>query len=95
MKDLEEITFTKTEQIPKYEEYYSYFLNKLIEVRKERNETFESMGKVFECSKGTIYNFEKRIKDLDFKMLFKYAGYFDYNIEMFMKKMTYNEIMSK
>lgn len=85
--------FKETEQIPKYEKYYSYFLNELIKVRKDKKMSMDLLARMFNCSKGTISNFENRVKDYDFVMLFNYAGVFQYKITMFLDKKNYAEII--
>ena len=94
MNKLQNNSFRNIEQKPIYEQYYSYFLNKLLEYKKENKCTTELLSKAFSCSKGTISNFENRVKDYDFVMLFKYAAFFQYNLTMNLDKKTYSEIMN-
>ena len=82
MNELDKEEFRVIEQKPVYDDYYSYFLNMLIKVKKSQRCTTEMLSKVFNCSKGTISHFENRIKDFDFVMLFKYAAFFRYKITM-------------
>lgn len=91
MSDLDNDKFKISEQKPIYEEYYSYFLNELISIRKSAKCPMDDLALAFKCSKGTISYFESRIKNYDFIMLFNYASFFRYNLEMTLRKMTYRE----
>lgn len=94
MNDLQNNSFSNTEQKPKYEQCYLYFLNALLKIKQDSKCTSTLLAKAFNCSKGTISNFENRVKDYDFVMLFKYAAFFQYNLTMNLDKKTYSEIMN-
>lgn len=87
--------FQNSEQNITYEDYYSFFLNTLLQEKRRLKCSSQDLADVFNCSKSSISHFENRIKKYDFPMLFNYAGYFEFKFEMFMTKMTLSEILSK
>ena len=91
MSNLQKESFRIIKQKPIMEQYYSYFLNELLSIKQENKVTTDTLAFAFKCSKGTISNFETRIKKYDFEMLFNYANLFGYKIEMFLVKKEYSE----
>lgn len=93
MNELKPVTFRKTEQIHTFEGYYLLFLNMLVTYRKSTIITTEMIAKAFNKSKASISNFETG-KVIDFKFMYKYAGFLRFKFTISLNKMKYSEIMS-